>query len=304
MRKPYSSTIRSGPSNPFLGVFEGEVHTWDASTVGPDVEILRIGKGRRNNRTKHRDALIGHESIKCVLTDDLDAETVAVLETLPRLEQLQLSNRRIEPSLNLAGLSSCRYVMLSDVRQLESLDIVANMPSLECLFVRGPKKLDTRALSTLDLRELAMWCFFSWKEIDPLFSNTKLEYLCLGGFKPAPDDCGRFRDLTSLEQIEFNSSSHPFDFYARMDGVLSERVDRNWGPVVRLREECGEHRGHPLLQASGSRQRPFCELCSPKRLEKLAACYAALTGVPLPVPGVESEQFGMSKDGKNYRFFL
>lgn len=303
MRKPYVSTIRSGPSNPFLGVFEGEVHTWDASTVGPEVEILRIGKGQRSYCTKYREALIGHKSIKCVKTNDLDAETVAVLETLPRLEQLQISHRRIPSSLNLAGLSSCRYVMLNDVRQLESIDIVANMPSLECLFVRGPKTLDLEALSTLNLRELAMWCFFPWTEMDPLFSNTKLEYLCLGGIKPAPEDCGRFRDLKHLEQIEFNSSSHPFDFYARMDSVLSQRVDRNWRLLVRLAEECSVHPGHPLLQASGSRQRPFCELCSPKRLEKLAVCYASLTGVPLPVPKVESEQFGMSKDGKHYRFF-
>jgi len=303
MRKPYVSTIRSGPSNPYLGVFEGELKTWDASTVGPGVEILNIGKGQRNYRTKCRDALIGHESIKCVKTNDLDAETVAVLETLPRLEQLQLSHRKISPSLSLAGLSNCRYVMLTDVRQLESLDIVANMPSLECLFVRGPKKLDIRALPTLNLRELAIWCFFPWAEMDPIFSNTKIEYLCLGGIKPAPEDCGRFRELTHLEQIEFNSNSHPFDFYARMDSVLSKRVDRNWRLVVRLSEECSTHTGYPLLQASGSRQRPFCELCSPKRLEKLAACYASLTGVPLPVPAVDSEQFGLSKDGMNYRFF-
>jgi len=303
MEKPYFSTIRSGSDRPYLGVFVGQFHTWDASTVGPEVQILSIGKGIGKYRTKNRNALVGNPNIKCVLTNDLDAETVRVLETLPHLEHLQVHHRPILAPLNLEGLSKCRMVVLSEVSKLENLELVANMPALESLFVNGPKALDVSALATLELRELALWCFLSGTQLDPLFDQSTLQYLCLGGFKPMPDEYSRFREFKHLECMEINSRSHPFDFYANLDGVLPKNVERNWKLLVRLRENCTEHPGHPLLQASGSRQKPFCELCSPKRLKRLSDCYEMLSGTSLPIPPVDAEQFGWSKDDGDYFFF-
>lgn len=303
MTKAYYSTIRSGSDTPDLGCFENQFSTYDASEVGEEVEILWFGKGRGKYRTKNREALIGHPNIKCVLCNDLDEATVNILASMPKLEHLQVSGRAIPPEIRLESLENCRMVLLSNVKQLHSLDVVANMPALKSLFVNDMKTVNLEALPSLNLTEFALWESLTPQDVDCIFSQKQLEYLCLGRLKPVPEDFRQFAIFERLERIELNSSAHPFQAYASLDRVLSEDVQRNWKLLVRLGEKCETHTGHPLLQASGSRQRPFCELCSPKKLEQLGDQYLELSGRPLPVPDANSEAFGPSEDGRSYRFF-